>query len=51
VLSLVYSKIAGSVPTHTYLQVLELEVWAARHAEECPYLVQGRCPYAGSNSR
>jgi hypothetical protein len=49
-LSLVCTKIAGSVPTWTSLQVLESEVRAPKNAEECPYLVDGRCPHAGTRS-
>ena len=48
VLSLVCTKIAGSVPTWTSLQVLESEVRASKNAEECPNLVDGRCPHAGT---
>ena len=48
VLPLVCTKIAGSVPTWTFPQVLESEVRASKSAEECPYLVEGRCPYAGT---
>jgi len=47
-LPLVCTKIAGSVPTRTSLQVLESEVRASRNAGECPYLVDGRCPHAGT---
>jgi hypothetical protein len=50
VLSLVCTKIAGSVPTWTSLQVLESKVRASKNAEECPYLVEGRCPHAGTRS-
>ena len=48
VLSLVCTKIAGSVPTWTSLQVLESEVRASKNAEECPYPVDERCPHAGT---
>ena len=47
-LSLVSSEIAGAMPTWSSLQVLESEVRASKNAEECPYLVDGRCPYAGT---
>ena len=47
-LSLLCTEIAGSVPTWTSLQVLESEVRASENAEECPYLVDGRCPNAGT---
>jgi len=49
VLSLVCTKIAGAVPTEVSLQVLESEVQAAKDAEECPHLVDGRCPYVGTD--
>lgn len=48
VLSLVYTKIAGCVPSWTSLQVLESKVLAPKNAEECPYLVEGRCPHTGT---
>jgi hypothetical protein len=48
VLSLVYTKIAGSVPTWTSLQVLESELPGFANATECPYLGEGRCPHAGT---
>jgi hypothetical protein len=48
VLSLVCTEIAGAVPTEGSLQVLESEVRASRNDEECPYPVDGRCPYAGT---
>ena len=48
-LSLVCTKIAGAVPTEVSLQVLESEVQAAKDAEECPHLVDGRCPYVGTD--
>jgi hypothetical protein len=48
VLSLVCTKIAGAVPTWNSLQVLESKVLASKNAEECPYLVEGRCPHAGT---
>ena len=48
VLSLVCTKIAGSVPTWSSLQVLESEVRAPKNAEECPHPVDGRCPHAGT---
>ena len=47
-LSLVCTKIAGAVPTWSSLQVLESEARASKNAEECPYLVDGRCPNAGT---
>jgi len=48
VLPLVCRKIAGSVPTGTSLQVLESERATTARAEECPHLVEGRCPHAGT---
>jgi hypothetical protein len=48
VLSLMCTDIAGAVPTWTSLQVLESEVRASKNAEECPYLVDGRCPNTGT---
>ena len=50
VLPLVCIKIAGSVPTWTSPQALESEVWASESAAECPHLVEGRCPHAGTRS-
>ena len=47
-LSHVYTKIAGAVPSWISLQVLESEVRASKNAEECPYLVDGRCPHTGT---
>ena len=42
------TEIAGSVPTWTSLQVLESKVRVSKNAEECPYLVDARCPNAGT---
>jgi hypothetical protein len=41
-------EIAGAVPTKSSLQVLESEVRASKNAGDCPYLVERRCPYAGT---
>src|SRR5271166_4072362 len=46
--SLVCTKIAGTVPTWSSLQVLESEVRASKNAGECPHLVDGRCPHTGT---
>jgi hypothetical protein len=40
--------IAGAVPSWTSLQVLESKVWVPKNADECPYLVDGLCPNAGT---
>lgn len=47
-LSLVSTKIAGSIPMKNPLQVLESKMRASGDAAECPYLVDGRCPHAGT---
>jgi len=48
VLSLVWTDIAGAVPTWASLQDIESEERAFKNAEECPYLVDGCCPNAGT---
>lgn len=47
-LSLLSTKIAGAVPTASFLQALESEVRALKNAEVCPYPVDRRCPHAGT---